>query len=187
MPPSGPLYGPLVRADPEFFSRSVPQQVWNLLERVFLCTLQLVHPASLRAFAWGLAAPFACLHTCPSRVEFSPASWCCLVSAATAEKEANRRRRSALTGLAGPSLNRPDYVFNIFDARSFRGSAPNSVFSVAWVLSNGEISTLLRQHLIQTSDAQLCFDLRAAWNAPGPLLLRLSTLQFIASVYESHW
>jgi hypothetical protein len=56
---------------------------------------------------------------------------------------------------------------------------------VVWVLSNEEISALLCQHLIQTNDAQLCFDLRAAWNASGPLLLRLSTLEFIASVYES--
>lgn len=41
---------------------------WNVFF-VHLAT----RPASLRAFAWGLVAPFACLHTYVSSVEFSPA------------------------------------------------------------------------------------------------------------------
>jgi len=95
------------------------------------------------------------------------------------QQQQEASRRSALTGQAGPSLNRPDYSFILIRVRfgdRFFG------FRLVWVLSNKEIST---QHLIQTSDAQRCFDLRAAWSASGPLLLRLSTLEFLASVYES--
>jgi hypothetical protein len=98
------LNGPLVEADPKFFSSSVPQQVRNLLKRVFCAPC---NSSSLPArICMGSRCPLR-VFTYVSSVEFSPASWCFCSN--SNQQEASRR--SALTGLAGPSLNRTDYSF----------------------------------------------------------------------------